>query len=306
MTPGRRAELVARDSCIACRSKNLRELSSGGFDEEPLRSFIAHAPWGESPLPYLSGLRWSYVCCTDCTQAFHRYVLAPEWNEVRFSKWMSAEAIENFERAIQTPTRRFQHGRERTKHVLALEVLTRPLRAGAPVRVLDFGCGNGEFLAACALYGFEVLGVDRSAARRGNARVPVASSLEEIDGSFHAITLFEVLEHLDDPRTVVENLRERLVSGGVLILETPDATGVTHITSRTDSDKIFPLDHINGFTPRTLRDFALRLGFESVPRPVAQVNCDLARVLKTELRRVLQPFLPRTTQQYFRKHADAC
>jgi hypothetical protein len=73
------------------------------------------------------------------------------------------------------------------------------------------------------------------------------------------------------------------------------------VSDWSDSDKIFPLDHINGFTPRTLRDFALRLRFESVQRPVAQVNCEFARVLKTEARRMLQRFLPRTAQLNFRK-----
>jgi SAM-dependent methyltransferase len=299
-----RAELVARNLCIACRSRNLSELSSGGFDDEPLRSFIANDPWGENPLPYLSGLRWSYVRCADCYQAFHKYVLSPEWNEIRFSRWMTAEAIRKFEDAIQTPLARFQGGKDRTKHVLALELLTRPLRGDAPVRVLDFGCGNGEFLSTCTLHGFEVLGVDRSAARRGNARVPVVSSLDQVDGLFHAVTLFEVLEHLDDPRSVIESLREHLVAGGILVLETPDTTGVIRIANRSDSDKIFPLDHINGFTPQTLLDFAVRLQFEPVHRPIAQVSCEFSRVLKTEARRILQPFLPRTTQQYFRKHAE--
>jgi len=296
-----RAELVARDVCIGCRSNTLIELSGGRFDEEPLRSIIANDPWGENPLPYLTGLRWSYVRCADCSQAFHRYILSPEWNEIRFSKWMTAEAIEKFEDAIQSPATRFQHGKDRMKHVLALELLTRPLRGDAPVRLLDFGCGNGEFVSTCVLHGFEALGVDRSAARRSNARVPVVSSLDQVDGLFHAITLFEVLEHLDDPRAVIESLRERLVAGGIIVLETPDATGVTHIASRTDCDKIFPLDHINGFTPATLLAFAVRLGFAPMRRPVAEVNCEFARVVKTEVKRVLQPFLPRTTRQYFRK-----
>lgn len=299
--PGLRAELVVRDLCIGCRSKNLLDLSSGGFDEEPLRSVIANDPWGENPLPYLTGLRWSYVHCADCSQAFHKYILSPEWNEIRFSRWMTAEAIQKFEDAIQSPATRFWAGRERTKHVLALELVTRSLRGDAAVRVLDFGCGNGEFLATCTLHGFEVLGVDRSAARRNKARAPVVASLDQADGLFHAVTLFEVLEHLDDPRSIIERLRELLVAGGILVVETPDATGVTRIANRTDCRTIFPLDHINGFTPETLRAFAVRLGFEPIRRPVAQVNCEFARVAKTEARRMLQPVLPRTTQQYFRK-----
>lgn len=298
MTP--QAQFISRD-CIACYSSSLTELGSGSFHEEPLRSFIANDPWGENPLPHLERNRWSYVRCNDCGQSFHRYILDKEWNEIRFSRWMTAEAIKTFEDAIQTPKTRFEAGKERVKHVLAIEKLTRAIRSDERVRVLDFGCGDGHFLMACALHGFEVLGVDRSAARRGNCKIPVVADISDIRGQVHAVTLFEVLEHLDDPRSVLEKLREHLVTGGILVLETPDASGVTGIANRRDCEAIFPLDHLNGFTPETVTAFAVRLGFKPIARPVSQVNCELVKSIKTEAKRTLSPFIPKTTRQYFRK-----
>lgn len=35
--------------------------------------------------------------------SFHHYILTPEWNERRFSKWMSQEAIEAFESQRKSP-----------------------------------------------------------------------------------------------------------------------------------------------------------------------------------------------------------
>jgi hypothetical protein len=83
-------------------------------------------------------------------------------------------------------------------------------------------------------------------------------------------------------------------------LETPDCTGVTGIISRREYDLIHPLEHINGFTPRTLRSIAERLGFESITKPLCHVTASPVKAAKTEARRLLQRIMPATTQQYFR------
>jgi SAM-dependent methyltransferase len=297
------AEFIQRLRCITCLSTNLAVIASGSYDDEPLRTFIAEDPWGENPLPFLAGQTWTYVQCKDCEQAYHRDVLAPQWNDRRFAKWMTQDAIRIFEEAITTPGSRLHEAEKRTKHVLQIELLTRRLRGNNAVRVLDFGCGYGDFLAMCAAYGFDAHGVDRSAARRDNARVLVHSELSDLSGQapFHAVTLFEVLEHLDDPRAILEALRPHLIADGILVLETPDCTGVRGISTLDDYRKINPLDHINGFTCETLRRIATETGFQPIAKPVSQVTADPLRVAKTELKRVLRRFLSKSTQQYFRK-----
>ena len=65
--------------------------------------------------------------------------------------------------------------------------LTSRLTPGA--RVLDFGCGTGEITTACALAGFELVGVDRSAQMVQKAR----------DNSRGGHTRFEVLADRPGP-----------------------------------------------------------------------------------------------------------
>ena len=289
-----RAQFTIRDVCINCGAGNLREIASGSFNEGALHGFLSNDPWGESPVSYLDGQRWRYVECSSCTQAFHGRILSPEWSEIKWSRWVSAEAIAEFERTH--PVSAHDRAVHSTKHVLQLASLIK----AHPLRVLDFGCGNGDFLAMCLQYGFEAFGVDRSQARRDKAGVSVVASIDELDGHFHAITLFEVLEHVDNPRAILEMLGARLVPGGILVLETPDCTGVTGIASRRDYDLINPLDHINGFTPSTLRSIAERLGFESIRAPLSHVTANPIKVAKTEAKRALRFALRATTQQYFR------
>lgn len=299
------AEFIERNACISCGENHITVLSEGKFNEGPLKRFIEEDPWGsEHPAPFLLQKEWSFVRCETCGMSFHRYILSPEWSERKFSKWMSQEAIDAFEKSYKTPDTIFQKGRYNAAHVLQIESLTRDIRNGSTTRILDFGCGYGEFLSMCAAFGFDAYGVDRATARLdGSAYEKVFAEIGDVAhiAPFHALSLFEVLEHLDDPKSLVVELRNLIIPGGILVLEVPDCTGVTNITSRYDYYKIHPLEHINGFTPSTLKDFVNRLGFESIDKQLACVTDDSKIIAKNIVKRLVKPLLKPTTQMYFRK-----
>ncbi len=91
------ATFIERKACLSCGGSSLQELSSGKLDAGVVGRFIDEDPWGESPLPHIQGQNWSLVACSDCGLAFHQRILSPEWNEIRLSKWMSLEAMQEFE-----------------------------------------------------------------------------------------------------------------------------------------------------------------------------------------------------------------
>lgn len=279
------SEFTERRQCINCKGAQLTKLSRGRYTDEPLLGFINGDPWGTNPLPYLADAEWVFVQCQDCSQLFHQRILTAQWNEKRFSEWMSATAIEEFEKRIGNAAQRhFDKGRQHVEHALRIEKLTRSIRGkDEVVRVLDFGCGWGDFLVTCQQFGFDMSGVDRSAARRGGSRLPIYAELLEVRDRkpFHAITLFEVLEHLDSPADTLSMLMPYLAPGGVVILETPDCSGVNDIRTIKDYRAIHPLEHINAFTPETLRSIGERSGLRCIPRGVAHVTADIVRVIKT-------------------------
>ncbi|MGR3662094.1 MAG: class I SAM-dependent methyltransferase [Paracoccaceae bacterium] len=299
------AQFDTRTKCITCESEKLRILSSGRYTEEPLHGILCN-----DPVPSLRNASWTFVQCEDCDQKFHRDILNDEWQDIQYNRWITKEAIEQFykEKGAIGFEKEFKVGKHAYERMLLLEKLTRDIRGDEPVRVLDFGCGEGLFLATCACSGFETVGVEFSTEREENRRVDFYSNLDQVaklfePASFDAITLFQVLEHLAHPLEVLRELSRFTKKGGVLILETPDCESVTDIKTRRDVDLIGPLGHINAFTAASQERIAKEVGFKRISPSVVQCTSDMARVYKREARRYLQPFLKRTTQQVFVKES---
>lgn len=302
------AEFYERNSCISCQSQSLRTLDSGKFGEEPHRTMLLDSPWGESPFPFLENCEWTLVECEDCAQIFHLRILTPEWTERRFTKWMSEAAIQEFQllNGILEPEYVYNHARKMTDHIVCIEKMTRGLRGKQATRLLDFGCGDGQFLTLASAFGFDAHGIDRSTARtehfKGQASIyeDFHAFREHRLDPVHVITLFEVLEHLEEPLAILNAAHEHLVPSGLLVVEVPNAEGVAQIKTMDDL-VIDGFDHLNAFSPATLRKIVERAGFVPVKRPTAHVTADVPRIIKREIRRVVGALRRPSTQLYFRR-----
>jgi 2-polyprenyl-3-methyl-5-hydroxy-6-metoxy-1,4-benzoquinol methylase len=221
---------------------------------------------------------------------------------------MTEDAIRRFEAANGThkPETIFRGTCVDIGKLLCLEKMTRSVRKGEALRILDFGCGWGRFVALASLLGFEAYGIDRSVARLDGSRSPnrVFPSWEayraEVGAPPHVVTLFEVLEHLRSPIETLRMIHSQMVSSGLLVLEVPNCEGIRQIHTPDDL-KVDGIDHVNAFTPRTLMGIARRAGFEPIAPPIAQVTADFWRVVKREARRIFRHLLRPTTQCYFRR-----
>jgi ubiquinone/menaquinone biosynthesis C-methylase UbiE len=100
-----------------------------------------------------------------------------------------------------------------------------------PGRLLDIGCGDGEFSCRIKKRGWTVDGLDfdtvaaRLAEERHGLKVNICS-VEEMaypDDSFDAVTMNHVIEHLVDPLAVLRNVHRVLKPGGSFIVVTPNA-----------------------------------------------------------------------------------
>jgi SAM-dependent methyltransferase len=99
-------------------------------------------------------------------------------------------------------------------------------------RLLDIGCGMGEFLDVAARAGFQAYGLEpsRRASEIGGRRHPVVrgefGQVRFKDGAFSIATLWSVLEHVPAPAAVLAEVRALLAPGGLVALRVPDIRGL--------------------------------------------------------------------------------
>ena len=107
-------------------------------------------------------------------------------------------------------------------------------RIGKEGRVLDIGCGNGNFLKSLSQKGcYELIGMERDQAAADRAGYPGIEILNGMpdrsyfeEGSLRAVTLFHVLEHLDEPSATLDCIAGWLTPGGILMITMPNIGSV--------------------------------------------------------------------------------
>lgn len=139
-----------------------------------------------------------------------------------------------------------------------------------PARLLDVGAGRGRFVVAASAAGYAAEGLEPStrgvrAAREEYGVKLGQSGVEEATvpaGSFDALSLWHVLEHLEDPRAALRTLRGWLAPGGVLLVGVPN---LDSWQARLAAERWYHLDlprHRTHFSPRGLATLLEETGFE--------------------------------------------
>ncbi|HEB36042.1 hypothetical protein LCGC14_1197620 [marine sediment metagenome] len=137
-------------------------------------------------------------------------------------------------------------------------------------KLLDIGCGNGQFLATMRDLGWEIQGIepDKQAARFARDRFGIqviASTLEEAkipNESFDAIILRHVIEHVSDAIRFLEKCHRILKPTGKLVILTPNIESMAHRIFKESWRDLDPPRHFYLFSLFTLRICAERAGFQ--------------------------------------------
>jgi SAM-dependent methyltransferase len=136
-------------------------------------------------------------------------------------------------------------------------------------RLLDVGCGNGEFLARMRELGWDVVGVepDPKAAQVGRDEyglIIFPGVLEQTDlspESFDAATMVHVIEHLSDPVGTLKAAKNVLKRGGRIVIHTPNISSLGHRWFRYNWRGLEPPRHFFLFSPRALCKIVEMAGF---------------------------------------------
>jgi len=118
-------------------------------------------------------------------------------------------------------------------------------------KLLDVGCGNGEFLTLARSAGWDVVGLDfdpsavKVARSRGlDVRQGSVEALDPAKESFDGVTLSHVIEHVHDPLAVLHQCHALLKPGGWIWIETPNIESLGHQRYRSDWRGLEPPRHL--------------------------------------------------------------
>lgn len=212
----------------------------------------------DEPVTLFSAPPFRIVRCTDCGLVYTlpRLPTASIREMYQVGYWRSAEA-KNFGYT--------DYLRDRNRYLrtfrLRSKVIDRYKTSAG--RVLDIGCAAGFFLKVMEEKGWESTGVELSALMADFARTELKLSnvfTGTLDDqqfepeSFDVITLWDVIEHLEDPRSVVATAKGLLKNSGILVVETQNVESVfARLMGRRWHHYKFE-EHLWHFSPKTLSE----------------------------------------------------
>lgn len=217
-----------------------------------------------------------------------------------------------------------EEGRNSTremKRATAREYLAEIRRYGGATggRLLEVGCGDGDFLVEAEEAGFIVTGVELapSACDQARARLKhgeVVCGLLEKSGleeeSFDLCVLSDVIEHVRDPLAFLGEVHRLLKPGGAIFIATPSLDSWSAKMLKQNWMEFKP-EHLTYFDPQTIQTALLRTGYhEVIVQPgykiltldyVAQHFERFPVPVITPLVRFCNGLLPRSLRQKYRR-----
>ncbi|MFZ0548053.1 MAG: class I SAM-dependent methyltransferase [Candidatus Promineifilaceae bacterium] len=182
-------------------------------------------------------------------------------------RWEPAELVGAYAAVEDKTYLEERVGRELTfrKHLQAFEKRTGPANGRY---LLDVGAYIGVFVEAARASGWEAVGVEPSRWAAGVAQehgLPVIEGTQdapELQGrQFDAITMWDVIEHLDDPAGELAKSYALLKPGGFMAVHTMDIDSLAARVMGRRWPWLMDM-HIHYFSNRTLAQMLEQVGFE--------------------------------------------
>jgi 2-polyprenyl-3-methyl-5-hydroxy-6-metoxy-1,4-benzoquinol methylase len=252
------------------------------LEEDYAESVVCYLCGESRSEPFLKACGFRYVQCCECDLVY-------------VNPRLGAELIEEF---YKSEAYNYMFENMLIKSVdYRLEVIARKkfnavskYCPGQAPKLLDIGCGIGEFPYIATQEGWQVETIEFSARAAAYARERFGLRVHEkpleecsfAEGQFEVATMWGVLEHLTDPRKVLGQVRRYLRDGGVLVIEVPshDCLLVEYLKAHPEhADRIVDgWGHLMLFSLSTITRMITEAGFSIID--VQSLGLDIQTVLR--------------------------
>lgn len=139
------------------------------------------------------------------------------------------------------------------------------------LNILDIGCSTGFFLEACKDMGWDCEGLELnpSAVNFGRNRDLKIYQKElynfKTKKKYDVITMFDVLEHLTNPKKIILAAKKLLKKNGYIYVYVPNWNCASRILmTEKNCHFIWPTHHLTYFSPQTLENFFKKMNFKMI------------------------------------------
>lgn len=147
-----------------------------------------------------------------------------------------------------------------------INIISRQKTSSDKLTILDFGCGSGNFLFDLSDDKFQKFGLEinpdgrKICQKRG---IKVFDDIEKFGKKkFDVVTMWHVLEHIDNPNTVLKAISKVLNKKGELIIQTPNTDGIGFRSGRQDWFHLDSPRHLMLYNRAAIKFLAEENGFE--------------------------------------------
>ena len=258
-----------RDHCPSCGGSKFRELHRTAYDDSGLQSFLIS--YYSTVLPerlrqVLDSGEFAVAECSTCGLIFQSMLPSEEILAELYGNWLGKnDPLE----PTKPPMPLDYYTYEAQEIMQLIAFLQKRHGRDRRLRVLDYGMGWGNWAQMAQSFGVDVFGIEMSPTKVAHAEsrgIKVLLAEELHDYCFDFINTEQVVEHLPHPRQTVTALKDVLASGGILKISVPDGSAIKSvlqtwswvgaINNKTKLSPVHPLEHLNCFTPSSLRKVA--------------------------------------------------
>ena len=198
---------------------------------------------------------WTIVKCSVCSFVFLPWYFR---KDITYTNYKDEKVLEQ--------VRKGNDWLKLQRHFLRYKLLRKYQKDG---KLFDLGVGWGHFLYAGQLLGYDVSGIEISEMPYTYAKEDLKLPVEMMDffdmqakkEYYDMITMWDVLEHIDECKKVVVKCNSMLKKGGYLVIQVPQIDSFIAKNQKVNW-KMLGTDHVNYFSKKTLTKLLEDNGFK--------------------------------------------
>lgn len=197
---------------------------------------------------------FALVTCNDCS---HHFIPHYYRKQIQYTQYKNAD--------VTAAVRAGNNWVKVQRHKLRFKFIQKYIKSG---KLFDLGAGWGHFMLAGKELGYDVYGVEISEQPYLYCVNDLKLPVDHIDffkmdetKKFDVITMWDVLEHIDQASPFLEKCNKLTNPGGYLFLQVPQIDSY-FAKKHKDNWKMMGLDHVNYFGKKTITKILEKNGYE--------------------------------------------